>query len=224
MPYCHQTSSGDWMLLYTRGQNILLRVIDQKGLRQPLFLASDFHSDLGSVQIHDQIYYSYMDQNAILQVFLLGQKSSIYRTSAESNGFRPMLLTHQGDLMLLYLSPKESETLCLQATLPLTENATYCFPEKISKKSSVFLQKTEDDDCLFYYCADQFISRFHFTKESGFWKESNPLEHTLEKLTSENHDLRQMLEQAKTQYKELMDVAYQYRAEAGKWYQKCIRK
>ena len=229
MSFCFQIPSGDMFFLYASDSDLLLQAANSRGFQYQSHVANDYVSSLSAVYLEGMIYYSYIDKDGMLTLHSLAQKQPLLQKKASAETvFPPRLLAFQQELLLLSVeidniqnSDAAVQKLCI--TLPLKQGKEYFLPEIITE-SSVLLLFDVPTNLWFLLLSDSQPVLYCFDQAFTFRKYAAASEHALERLSEENETLRLQLGSAKAQYDQLMDVAIQYREEAKKWYERCIRR
>lgn len=232
MSFCFQSAAGELFFLYPIEKTVNLQIASPKGFHRHVILTDDYQSGLNAVLFQNTIFYSYLDAEGMLLVRSTDQKLPLFKKAAvKTQVFAPKLVCLYEELLLLYLQDSDSDS-SLALSFPLKEDTekkllelqpapdriAFCHEpqDALSPSEPVFLMVRADTPSDYHM--------YSLTKDFALQERVSVKEAQYEQLLEENETLKNQLDQAGTQYRELMEVAYQYREEARKWYQKFIRR
>ena len=230
MPYCFQSHSGEFFILHAVENTIYLQFVSPRGFQRQTLMADDYRGSLSAVLYRDEIIYSYVDNQGLLQVRSIDQKLPLFTTKAavSTDMFSPILLLLNDEHMLLYIQEGEAFHGQLLLTLPL-RSETFLLLQNVLSENMAFCQNSAG---LFIVMSEVMTDPSHpascqlyrLTQEHALEECSRENNSVTESLLEEKEALQIKLRSASVQYEELMEVACQYRDEARKWYQKFINR
>ena len=186
--------------VYPNHGRLFLRKM-QDPFARPRLLHDDYRSDLTSLVFERRLFYCYLSLNGDILIRTLEEGAPLFSVKKEEDRtlLHPQLTFFFQDLCLIYndLSAKRAPRFCV--LLPLA-------PDPVPV-------------CLLR----QDGGGISTARELLLHKKIQETDRLLRQEQDENRRLQHALDSAASQYAVLMDTAQQYRAEAGKWYEKYRR-
>ncbi|MDY2588618.1 MAG: hypothetical protein SOW32_00315 [Agathobacter sp.] len=217
----YDTSNNTGYLLYTYSNHIIIRSKKDNMFSKGQVLTSDFLQDLSDTQFNSSIYYSYIDLYNNLIIRRLFDSSILFMSeSITYTYFMPRLISFSGKLIIL-VEKKYDNKRYINAIFPFLPNFVLKINQPIDENTKIDIYAGEK---YLYICL------FNNTFSNIYLIDHNFNIHQLSDLNleikyqsiikekeQEIYKLNKVIESAKIQYEELMEVAKKYREEALKW-------
>lgn len=244
----YTTSDHTALLIYPNSNYIFLRHKTNEQIGRPTVLTKDYLSHFCSV-VHDgTLYYCYQASDQRIVVKNIYQSIPLYQGDCGSDASLSQLtlLSFQDQLILFYAKHSHSMTdYSLNCLFPLKQDITITQIKRCSDRPQFATLQTPDHVLLHLSTSQkqttylmnhnfefaELINHHDYETKQQYqqaalqhdWNlKSQEYQQTLEQKDSIIQRQSQMIESAKTQYQELMEVAEKYRAEALKWRGKFI--
>lgn len=214
MSFLYETTQNKGLLLYSHNNMIILRHKNDHAFSQPLLMADDYKSDLCDVIYNSTIYFTYINNTGDIVVRSILDQTfpCLVNVPTDSSFHTPKLVEFDGRLLLFY-SEKNKESYTIKCMIPY-QNKQY-----INYDFGSFTVTPLIDFCSLekelILSINTSITKKIFSLSNDF--SFKQIELDTQKYTDEISKLEAMLQSAKRQYNELMNVAEQYRSEAIKW-------
>ena len=220
MSNLYELTNNVSILLYTSQNNILLRKKIGDNISRSKLLAMDFKQNLCGI-IYDQIvYYAYIDINNHLILRRVTDSYPLYTKEHFPCQIPPQLrlVAFDGKLVIFYEEQADFDHKKLKGIfpfLPMSEIELKC---QIPVSSDIYLLASKNEILINFESADG-NQNYSLSKSMQISKLDSTFELKLilQEKDNEINKLNAMLESAKSQYNNLMDVANKYKNEAMKW-------
>lgn len=203
MGYIYSAGLDKYLTLYTNGEHILLRTINQNQIGRTMYLANNYHSELSSVIFNQSLYYSYLSTSGeILVKSLKGPTPLFAFTPNESTTIAsPVLISFSQNLYLIYIYNNLSQACYfIKCTCPLLNLPGF----------NLDLSFENMPEFKILMCNNTLILHIFNEKKSFIFEINKDL--TITELISKAQT-DSLIENIKVQYNELMDTATAYKNE-----------
>ncbi len=193
---------------------------------RPVMLCNDFLKNLSDAACQGTIYYAYISTDS--HIYIKNIMGQLYQLPEENGlSIQPCLVSFQEKLLLLYVMENPiHHTWRLKGIFPFEDHLTLSVPDAFSAVPEIHYLVSAGHLFLFLSCGNQ-----HKAYEIDGKLQSFPLgnvdvitERNRQEYEAELKEKDAVIESIKRQYEELMQTAYRYQEEAGKWRTKYYTK